>query len=234
MDEGDEYHPRDEGNSGLQIKRFFKHLGHKHWGFIMYRCTYGDDDAWAKFMTILHKCVRESLEECGTEEFMDSFDCTVREDPSVLDGASKALVRQRFLEWRASSDAEAERISSDSQPILVQGYASTPRYGYCIHVDEEALQSVLRARHPDTDGYVNLIQADWAVPDEEEQEKIRQEFQTDDALEEGEEPIEGCRMYDVGWLKIHLGAVMPSAYAKLHGGDWDLSYARPPDISMWW
>ena len=115
MDPDDEYHPSDWGNSGLEIKRTFRHLGHKHWSFTIYRCTYGDNGAWSRLMSILRDSVRESLAYYGTEELVDSFDCTVHEDASILDGASKDLVRQRFREWRSSSEAEAERETADSQ-----------------------------------------------------------------------------------------------------------------------
>ncbi|KAF2717375.1 hypothetical protein K431DRAFT_197957, partial [Polychaeton citri CBS 116435] len=142
-----------------EIKRTFKHLGHRHWGFIIYRCTYGDQDTWSRFMVTLHDSVRKGLAHYSTEELTDSLNCSVREDASTLDGASKDLVRQRFRD----SKANAERETADSQSVQIGGHGSTPRYNYCVHVDEDALQSVVGSANVALgfEAYVNLVKADW-------------------------------------------------------------------------
>ncbi len=80
-----------------------------------------------------------------------------------------------------------------------------------------------------TRGYVNLIKADWALPSGEEAEARRREFGIDDPCDENEEPEEGCRMCDVGWMKVSIDSLMPSFYATLQSGD--ESYVRPPDLA---
>ena len=234
----DEHHSRDLGNAGLQIKRTFKHLGHKYWGFLVYRCTYRDDHAWSRFMAILNRSVQESLQYDGTKELMDSLNHIVREDPSLLDGVSKELVRQRFREWVASPEADAERQMASAQPVLIDGIGSTPRYSYCVHVDEDALRSVVHDGNGTPEegmtkigGYVNLIKADWALPSGEEAEERRREFEIEDPCDEGEEPVEDCRMYDVGWMKVSIDSLMPGMYAMLQSGAWDENYVRPPDVA---
>lgn len=227
LEPDDEWHPSDAGNSGLYLRRTFKHLGHKHWGFTIYRCTYGDEDAWSKFLALLHKDVREGLEYCSTEEMIDSFDCHVHENPSILDGASKEVVRKCFREWIFSPEAEAERLSASSCPIHVQGLASTARYAYCVHVDDEVLHSVLDSKGG---GHVNIIKANWALPSEAEVEELRQHFDDPnvDPLDEGYEELEGCKMYDVGWMRVGFRGLVPDTYASLDWSDWETYYWRPP------
>lgn len=89
-------HPSYYGKTGLRIQRTLKHLGHKHWGFIIYRCTYGDDAARSRFMDILQSSIRETLEFEGVRGLTDTLDMSVQEDAAVLLNASKELERQRF------------------------------------------------------------------------------------------------------------------------------------------
>ena len=69
------------------------HEPHGKWGFVIYRCTYGDDARWARFMDILNARVRQSLEFEGALDLMNSLDWTVQEDPTLQD-ASKDEVRK--------------------------------------------------------------------------------------------------------------------------------------------
>ena len=233
MDQG---HVSDAEHCGLQIKRTLSHIGHKYWGFTIYRCTYSDDDAWTRFMATLDSSVRESLAYYGTGELAESLDCSVHQDASVLNGAGKEAVRQRFREWTAGAAAEAERQTADSQPIHIDGVGSTPRYNYCIHVDEAALHSITGSNAAadnasSSSGYVNLVAADWELPGPEEAEARRREFDIEDAFDEGEEAVDGCKMHDVGWMKVSVRELMPAAYATLQTGAWDENYVRPPRVA---
>jgi hypothetical protein len=51
-------------------------------GFIVYRCTYGDDEKWARFMTYLTKSTQMRLEEEGLGDVFEHLDWNVQEDPS--------------------------------------------------------------------------------------------------------------------------------------------------------
>lgn len=64
------------------------------WGFVIYRCTYEDDAAWARFMEHLNTRVRLNLQEDGAEELFERIDWDVQDDRDVLDGAGPNQVRQ--------------------------------------------------------------------------------------------------------------------------------------------
>jgi len=44
------------------------------WGFVIYRCTYGDDNSWNRFTNIVNERVRESMEFWDTPELMETLD----------------------------------------------------------------------------------------------------------------------------------------------------------------
>ncbi|KAK5705770.1 hypothetical protein LTR17_021359 [Elasticomyces elasticus] len=231
--EDDDSWPSDSTSSALYISRRFRNLGHKYWGFTVYRCTYSDDLAWEQLMTRLHRYARESLEESGMEDLVEFLDIPVHED-AELEGASKDVVRRRFKTWLAT-DAHRERLHADAKIIDIGGRGTTPRYLFCLHVDEEALRSVIPI-HDDTStpdetidirdrgGFLNLIDANWALPCEEEAEEMRREHEVEDPYDEGFEAVDGCRMQDVGWMRVDIRLVMPGFYAEVLHGYWEFNY----------
>ena len=86
--------------------------------------------------------------------------------------------------------------------------AESQRYRYCIHIDAEALESVVQhARAPPQPeargpGFVNIVSRHWE-PD------------TSDLTREGAEPVEGSELQDVGWMKVGYQCVMVDFYVLL-------------------
>ena len=62
-------------------------------GFVVYRCTYGDDESWQRFMQYLTAQTRARLETEDVSDLFDRLDWSVQEDQS-LDGASMEEVRE--------------------------------------------------------------------------------------------------------------------------------------------
>lgn len=191
--------------------------GHKYWGLTIYRCTYNDDAAWAAFTEHILANTARSLEAYGAEELTKSLKLDIRDDAAIWDCASKDRVREHFKQW--ISDPETARVEMDGQlddgPFLIDSLGNASRYQFCIHMDEDALYSIidretqLPKEHAGLDGYVNTVNANWRLPSEEDQAYLRKEFDTDDALDEGYEPIEGCKMRDVGWMRVAVDGLMP-------------------------
>lgn len=53
------------------------------YGFVVFRCVYGNDKAWAKFMWHLNERVRRALKEEGAEELFERIDWCVQEHPRL-------------------------------------------------------------------------------------------------------------------------------------------------------
>lgn len=71
------------------------------WGFIIFRCTYDDDEKWDRFLEFLNTRVRLNLQDEGGEELFNRIDWSVQEDEASLDGADSDTVRQ-YVAGRSS------------------------------------------------------------------------------------------------------------------------------------
>lgn len=199
----------DEIERGIQLDK------HRKWGLVIYRCTYESDTEWTEFMSRLSNQIQNALEFYNGLDMLSSLDTTVFEDRAGLDGASKSAVREQFKNWTTTApEAEQGTHAAESQ-----------RYRYCIHVDAEALESVVHyaeapplpeARGP---GFVNLVSRDWE-PD------------ASDLMEKGEDLVEGSELRDVGWMKVDYQSVMVDFLVLLRDcNDWYREYRRPPEIA---
>ena len=55
--------------------------------------------------------------------------------------------------------------------------------------------------------------------------------ETYDPTDEGEPEVEGCKLEDVGWMKVAVCGLMPEAYSFLQGlGAYYSVYQRPPMV----
>ncbi|CAI7577160.1 unnamed protein product [Penicillium manginii] len=102
------------------------------------------------------------------------------------------------------------------------------RYRFFIAVDQEAMESVLNVPEDsdiDETGFVRMIYGEWE-PEVLDEEDIANGHET-----EAEEPIEGCTLHDVGWMKMSWRWVVLPGFHKMRSwDDWETYYARPPEI----
>lgn len=63
------------------------------WGFVVYRCTYGDDTAWARMMDRLNRQAQRSLESEGAGDLFSQIDWAVQENLE-WDEAEPDLIKQ--------------------------------------------------------------------------------------------------------------------------------------------
>ncbi|KAK3939341.1 hypothetical protein QBC46DRAFT_388211 [Diplogelasinospora grovesii] len=110
------------------------------WGFVIYRCTYGSQEKWDKFLALAKQEARDYLERWGTGDLSvyDKIDWTVIEDAETLDGASILNTTRKFRAW-VEADGRAEMQGS----VFTDTWQYAPRYHYFMHVDEESLESVV-------------------------------------------------------------------------------------------
>jgi len=162
---------------------------------------------------------------------MDSLNWSAHEDRDLLNGASKSFVRQQLRDWSANCSTD-EKSRPDAAPFIID---QTPRTTYCVQVDEAALKSVVepdpKLSGPfDNLGFVNLVRADWEVPDPADHDPEETGF--NDPFDEGEDPVEGCRLWDVGWWKVSACGSMLGTYGRLLSKHWGISYVRPPGVAV--
>jgi len=202
-------------NTVDNIERYLQEDGHRIWGFAIYRCTYESDSDWQEFVRRLRYRIEQTLKFYNGMDMMDSLSFTVIEDLSILDGASTSTVREHFKQWAATAPQQEQGT----------GPALSQRYRYCLMVDNTALISVIHDASAPTEpestskGVINLIWKDWKPS-------------SSDLREEVEEPIEGCRQQDVGWMIVAYQDAMVGMYYYLRDlNDWYHEYRRPPQVA---
>ncbi|KAF2224014.1 hypothetical protein BDZ85DRAFT_280633 [Elsinoe ampelina] len=203
------------------IRAWLKH--DRVWGFVVYRCTYKDDCEWTEGMERLNAFTRDSLESRDSTDLMDSLDWAVQEDPSY-DGASKRYIRRKFREWSEQC-----------------GEIYSPRGSYCVMIDQDALEAILAAEPPPDDDpseepYVILLDKTWRQRYKDGtydsgDDLATGEGESREPVDEGCEPIEDCRMEDVGWMYTDMTILAVRTFVSLDAIGWDHCYARPPRMS---
>lgn len=228
-----------------QIRNNLQRFRYDKWGFVIYRCTYDDDVAWKCFLEILYERTRNALDREDGSDLKASLNLKIQDDKTNLNGATKDKIRTLFLTWLSSDEAKTEQsqLSKELRQELSTGRTTmlnrAPRYTYCLQVDAAALESVInkapRPPEPDFDGigYVNLIHAEWKKPDPAtyDNEDNGLDPETDDPTDDGEPEVEGCKMEDVGWMKVSVYRLVPSLYSILQkSGGYYTVYTRPPQV----
>jgi hypothetical protein len=218
-------------SSQRAISECLKNDKHDKWGWVVYRTTYNDDEAWNRFRDFIIEESREEIAKSEAPEIADSLEWTFVEDSATLDGASKNHLRSRFKRW-ASEALKSEQPRVEDHKFGTYGI---PRYSHFIIVDEGALKSaVYDAAQPAKaelfgDGYVNFVDADW--------KPLSEYFPDDPEAAGGEvhEAIESCTEENVGWMKIGLHLVGPDFYRAMMGYPdvWYVMYQRPPEVMNW-
>jgi hypothetical protein len=218
--------------------------GHHKWGFLVYRVTYDDDDAWRNFMHILNRNTEKRLDGQGKLQRLGPYlHWTVMED-SAFNGASKDAIRDHFRHWVETRTVDRDGPGADREDISKR----SPRYRYCIYADKAALESATMEEFNKYNmefikvkGDVVLIDSQFGhrveeplVLDEYElQELADGEYTMEDLQDDAREyePIEGRVTYDVGWMYVKLQSI-GSAYERLAEtgsvDEWEDTYKRPP------
>ncbi|RMY45146.1 hypothetical protein D0864_15496 [Hortaea werneckii] len=113
-----------------RVEDLLKFYGLAKWGFIVYRCTYGGDARWARFMTRLNTRKDHLLREVYHKPKLEDLS---------LDGATRDGIRRRFREWENFKAEIPNGLDEFKEQFLMR---ENPRYNSCIHVDSDAMESV--------------------------------------------------------------------------------------------
>jgi hypothetical protein len=204
--------------------------GHRVWGLIIYRCTYGDDAARETCLRRLNTSIRRSMRfYCGLDLLAnDCFKGTVFDDAAQVDGVSTQVVRRHFRDWR-EKPFRKEQGSCMGHGESVPYYAV--RYRFCVQIDKDALQSILSCEDG-TEAWVNFIEVDWD-PEAILAQRAKDRVEDFDEYYPSFPEIEECTEENVGWTKAPFRQLIPGDYAYMRRPEMpDYMYMRPPDIGL--
>lgn len=207
------------------IEKLFGPCGHQRWGFMIYRTTYTSEVDFRAMVSRIKDETAKSVVHWGADErpIVQQLVWTTIEDRDRLDRLSKADVRRTFEGWVQSSEAAAEQ--PHSIPRIPD--CSNARYRYAVQIDQPSLDSFTKE---EGEPFVNLIMRKWPWwPEEQDDDDADDEEEGDE--DEGWEPIDGSREEDVGWCRVGISVLVPSAYSELcHPNAWYNFYQRPPAV----
>jgi hypothetical protein len=215
------------------VEKALKEAGLRTWGFPIYRCTYQNDSDWAEFLDRYRWHISDMLKNYNGLDMLDSFQTTVFEDRALFEGASTATIREHFQKWATTAIQEE---SGGSPDMIRYSNVEAARYRFCLFVDEESLQSVLQAPIDDClnkDAFVNMLYGWWKPESIEDfiQEDLEYVDNPEDLLDDGYDPVEGCTLKDVGWMKVALCDAGLEGFQMMgETGEWERLYERPQEI----
>ncbi|KFY18428.1 hypothetical protein V493_08623 [Pseudogymnoascus sp. VKM F-4281 (FW-2241)] len=199
-----------------------RHFKHDKWGWVLYRCSYGDDEAWTRFQQIIHERSRKGMAERGFPlEVANSLEWTFVSDRTSFDGASRDQLRQHFYAWAAAAEKTEQLRAVDNERNWTGD--KSQRYIYFIQVDEEALRSVVDADPSDSldEGWVNLIRCRDGDLDLDWRQREKENVDEEDG--------------DEGWMMIAAHMVGPDFYDAIGRmpQDWYTFYTPPPGLVVY-
>lgn len=176
------------------------------WGFVIYRTTYASDADWRIFMALFLDQAKRSLKFYNGLDLLDTFALAVFEH-DAFNRAPTAIIRAHFNRWARTAIHQEQGLPLDSQY-----YPHSGRYRFLVMVDQEALESVSTMPYPNRSrtSFVRLVNGEWEpeLLDEEVLEALGgppEEF----------EPLEGCTLKDVGWMKVPYDEVEFSVFVYM-------------------
>ncbi len=196
------------------------------WGWVIYRCTYGDDDAWARFQDLAAQALRRDLRDADLPPIIaDRADWIFVSDAATLDGASRDALRERFVSW----------VAEETSRHTLGGDKSS-RHTYFVQVDEASLRSVVDADAGGSwdNGWINLVRCQDGMDYNQNAEmKKSQEEYARQLVEDGEEDAE--EHATEGWMMLTTSSMGVSTYACLGGRteDWYCFYSVPPNLVIY-
>ncbi|GAB7323973.1 hypothetical protein MBLNU13_g07382t2 [Cladosporium sp. NU13] len=121
----------------------------RNWGFHIYRTVYthGSDEDFATGMKILYARLREACfsdaegDDTPNKMIWEKMKNKVIEDRAHFDGVPPAVIQKHFQRWIESEGYHLPNAKSPD-PALEMAYSSAHRF--CIIIDSEALQNLLR------------------------------------------------------------------------------------------
>lgn len=194
--------------------------GYHKWGFVIYRTSYDDDDAFQRYIALLQQEIEEGLDEAGRKELLLQYhNFIIMDDKNLLDGATKVQVRKHFVAWVAE-----QKAAGVIPELALIEKTKIPRFNHCIVVDKACMHSLISHESWAPGGETPLaprvacvvLDSNWKSPG------------TGPAVHP---PIENCKKFYVGWMyfnaQIILDIYNDNSWRNYEGEDIQF-YTRPP------
>lgn len=221
----------------MQITNFL------HWGFVIYRCDYSDDDLFVRFIAYLREQAERYHQRAKQDRTTGLYlRWTIVEDRERLDGATKDEAtkdeaRERFVVWRDGLSTERDGPGADHRVTR-----SLPQFEFCVHVGKDSLESLeayekasgqrASASPPVFFALVRAMQKLEGLPEDYDPNEADGDDEYDEDPSNDPPAVERSTEHDVGWMYIEA-RYWVTLYEELHGDQaWYILYTRPPAIAQ--
>lgn len=130
------------------------------WGWVIYRCSYEDDEAWERFKKIVNQRTRRQVLESDAPELLESLEWTFVEDRSTLEGIPRDQLRSLFKDWAAEAiKAEQPRATDHIRRRGGPRYWITPGLRHSMNLSPRTamrIPNVARTKYLSTLDEVNV------------------------------------------------------------------------------
>lgn len=196
------------------------------WGFVIYRCSYGDNRAWERMLGAIDKSVKESLEDEDNNrpDLLSSYEPVIFDDKEKFDGATSHEVRDHFSVWVAEQlpqiVASPGILPRLQNPLTKLGPEAGlgQRWNFCLFVDDICLESLDHMFFP----VVKLLYKQWG--------RLEPHERTYEVHPSWEDGVTDIDEEDVGWMYMDICSYVDE-YARLEPyWAWYDEYLRPPSM----
>ncbi len=176
-------------DAATAIARSLQQQSLKHWGFVIFRCTYRSQEKWDRLLAHIQQHAREQFAACGMAEVYETAATwTLFEDAAALEGAGLAETSRRFSEWVWADDGGQREMEGRS--VLKGNWVYCPRYFFYLHVDEEGLESVVDGDGEGEQGWVRAVRADIVLTREDRLKSAREKGEEEEEEEDEYEMLD--------------------------------------------
>lgn len=198
------------------------------WGFVVYRCTYKDNNPqWQRMLDVLNTEVTEGLETYGRLDLLPHHRLTVMDDAAKYEGATSHDIRDHFHSWvtgelptvlKDPSACDDATLGTDEGSAVELQLGS--RYNFCLFIDDICLESLDNMDIP----VIKLLCRFRGY-----REPGHRKYRVHPEFEDGETDIDE---EDVGWMYMNV-AEYCSHYSDLVDREgWYGMYLRPPCMML--
>lgn len=194
--------------------------GYHEWGFIIYRTTYDDDDAFQRYIALLQQWTEQSLDRTGRKELLLQYhNFIIMDDKNLLDGATKVQVRKHFVAWIAE-----QKAAGVIPELALIEKTKIPRFNHCLVVDKACMHSLISHKLWTPGGEMPLApKVACVIPDSN--------WKPPGKGPAVYPPVENCKQFYVGWMYFNAQVIL-GVYNDNSGPDYEdegiQSYIRPP------
>ncbi|EGE00099.1 hypothetical protein TESG_07421 [Trichophyton tonsurans CBS 112818] len=201
---------------------------HFPWGWVVYRTSYSDEEAWQKMLNYLREDVMDFLKRYKRMDLLPFHERIIMDDKAKFEGATSHDIRDHFATWvvdtvtpkliTALSESEMKQLRDPYKEDPGPEWTMGARYNFCLFIDDICLESMEHMINP----VVKMLAKNFGARRPEDRNYAVYPGWEDGETEESDE--------DVGWMYTWVMESVSNYDKMMETHEWYDEYRRPPGI----